>query len=328
MSQVKNPRCEIQIIGETTITINDRNEDASKDLYVDFSIDKDIEEEANEAELTIYNLSEKTRKQLVDSTNQSTPIEIYLTPYSSQNHSLVFKGEIETVKNRFDRPGHSTMIVATSQNENHRSFYFDRTYEAGTLIGTIVNDMVDAIGLPRGDFATVPTEKLLFAESFSGPAFPILRRYALNFGIYAYIIDGKLNFTDVYEITAPTQFEITSDILLSSPEDTTRIDRQRIDIETSALMRNVSANAKKVSNKKRLKTIRRVGGSEYVNYEAVDKIIEGKDFELFLQPGIDPDTIVEYSNTQYRVQRVSHYGNNYAGDWITAIETDLYKVLS
>lgn len=325
MTTILNPRIELQIIGDETIVINDRGQDSSLDLYIDFDIDKDLDEESNEATLTIHNLSDTTRAKLVDSTNQYAPIEIYLTPYTSTEHVLAFKGEIETVKNKFMRPGHETSIVCTSQNENHRSFYFGKTYSKGTTIEDILNDMIAEINLPKGDISTLPSDKILFGESFSGPAFPILRRYAHDLGYYAYVLDGTLNLTDLYEHPSPTNHEITSDQLLSSPEETTRIDRAKIDIKTSALFRNVSANAKRIKYKKALKQIKQFGGSEYVEYEAVDKIIEGLDFEIFLQPDINPDNIVEYNNTKYRVQSVSHYGNNYAGDWTTSIESDFYS---
>lgn len=325
MTVLKNPRVEIKVYSTDTITINNRDDDPDETVFVDFEIEKSLDEEPNSATLHIYNLNESTRQLLVNSEDQFAPIEIYITPGGlPEKFVLAFGGEIETVENHFINPGHETVIRCTSQQENHRSFPFSATYKKGTLISDIVDDMITAVNLPRGEIESIPDTEILISESFSGPAFPILQRYVFDMGYYAYITDGKLSVTDAEERANPTVTEINPDLFLSYAEPTKRVDKTAITMKTVTTARDVNPFAKQ--RRKRTKDTKIVGENDYATYQAIDKTIEGINFLMLCLPGVNPDDIIPYDEKLFRVKQVRHSGStDFGGDWETEIEADVYE---
>lgn len=323
--KIKNPRIEIKIFATDTITINDREQSQDDDLFVDFDIEKTLDDEPNTATLVIYNLNESTRANLVNSEEQYAPIEVYITPGGLPDKFVfAFGGEVDTVTNAFTNPGHETVIQCTSQQENHRSLPFSKTYKKGVRIGNIVNDMIDAVNLPRGNIESIPDTEILISESFSGPAFPILQRYVFDLGMYAYIIDGKIHITDIYEIANPTVVDINPDFFLTNAEQTKRVDKMTIAMKTVTENRAVNPFAKQ--RRKKRKDTKVVGENDYATYQAIDKTIEGIRFTMLCLPDVNPDDIIPYNDSLYRVKQVYHSGStDFGGDWNTEIEADVYE---
>lgn len=327
VTKIKNPRVEVKVYSDETITINDRAEDVDDDLHVDVEIEKTLKEDPNDATITIYNLNESYRKKLSDSSDQYAPIEVYMTPGGEpEKFVLAFNGEIDTVKNRFLNPGHETVIHCTSQQENHRSLPFSKTYKKGTKISAIVSDMVNAVNLPKGNIADIPNTEILISESFSGPAFPLLQRYVFDMGMYCYITDGRLSITDSEEIQNPTITSINPDFFTSDPEQTSRVDKAAIAQKTVTESRNVNSFAKQPRRKKRTKTTKIIGENDYTSYDAIDKTIEGIEITHLLLPALNPDDIFPYNDKLYRVKQVYHFASNgFSGPWETDIEADIYE---
>jgi hypothetical protein len=323
--KIKNPRIEIKIFATETITINDRSQDPDEDLFIDCEIEKSLDEEPNTATLTIYNLNESTQQNLVNSEEQWAPIEIYITPGGlPEKFVFAFGGEIETVENLFVNPGHETTIHCVSQQENHRTLTFRNTYKKGTRIGDIVNDMIEAVNLPRGNIESIPNTEILISESFSGPAFPILQRYVFDMGMYAYIIDGKIHITDAYEIANPTVSSLNPDLFVTHPEPTKRIDKMAIAMKTVTESRDVNPFAKR--RKRKTKETKVVGKNDYVAYQAIDKTIEGIHFITLCAPDVNPDDIIPYDDKLFRVMKISHdVSTDFGGEWNTEIEADVYE---
>ncbi|MCP4539027.1 MAG: hypothetical protein GY832_17975 [Chloroflexi bacterium] len=324
MVQLVNPRMTVKVFGIEDISISDP--------FMEFDITKDLDEEPNEAEVYIYNLSEGTRQAIQNAYNQSAPIEIHLTPSGVDELVMAFRGEIDAVKSRPTRPGWETYLRCTSQKDNHRAFFVDqKTFKKGTPIADIVNFFVDTIGLPK-IMDTIPTTGILLSESFSGPAFPLLRRYCDDLGMYAYILDGVLHVSSIYDVLDPTVYTIDKTHLLATPEPTTRTDDEAVQMKTifEAVSPDIVAKQNR-RRKKRSKTIKVFGENDYADYTAVDTLIEGMDFECLLQPDVQPDQIVG-TNTdaldglEYRVTEVNHRGTTEDfSEWTTELKTDLYE---
>lgn len=329
VTQIKNPRVEIKVYQDETLVLNDRTVSVDDDLHIDFEIEKSLNEEPNDATITIYNLNEATRSKLVDSSNQYSPIEIYITPGGfPETFVLAYSGEVNECRNHFLNPGHETVLWCTSEQENHRSLFFNKEYEAGTSYRTIIDDMITAINLPRGFIETIPDQEILMSESFSGPAFPILQRYVFDMGLYAYILDGKILITDREEHGNPTVFNINEDFLLQTPQATSRVDKQTIMQRTVTQARSVNPFARQRKRRKKTKTTKVNGDNGYTEYEATDKTIEGMDFTILCIPGVQPDDIIPYDNRLFRVRQLMHYGDNYGGSWTTELTTDVYDDLT
>lgn len=324
-----NPRIEIDVVSDVRFTI--------KDLHIDFEIHKDLSEEPNECELTIYNLGPSTRAMLSNSLLQSTPIEVYLTPAGKAEKIATplridmvktFRGEIDDVRHRRARPGYETRIVATSQKENHRAFMFGpKTYAKGTPASLIIADLVLAVGLtPAIDPATLPATPILIAQTLSGPAFPLLQKFCYDVGLYAYINDGVCYVTSTYSPPRPNPKFLFRAYFLESPSLTTRLDE--MDIEMRTIVEATTINPFAALRKKKNKRAKVVGANDYIEYQAVEKEIAGVDYTLLLQPDLNPDDLVtpvdylELIGKIGRIREVSHYGDNHGGDWTTEALTD------
>jgi hypothetical protein len=289
------------------------------------SISKDLSDEPNEAVIEIYNLNSDTRTAVKAAADQYAPIEIGVSPLHSADPVTAFVGEIETVVNRATRPGFATRVRALAQKRAHRAAYVSqKTYAAGTPKADIVNDLVTAIGLPS-EIDTIPTTGILLGQSFSGAAFPILQRFVFDFGMFCYIDNGVLHITNVYDPPNPTVVEITENMLITEPQETTRRDARDTALFTVANMTNIEPGRKKKRRKKQ-KTLRKelisdllarnvenvLDGSDYVEIEAVDITVPGIELECFAIPNLAPDHLItlDGGETHYRVFETEMYGDD------------------
>jgi len=324
MTNLVNPKMEIRVFGVTDFTLR-------APLFMDYEINKDLEEEPNEAVIRIYNLGESNRRKLVDKANQEAPVEIWLTPSGLDELVLAYRGEIDTVESRPTRPGFTTTINCTSQKENHRARFIDKkTFAKGTSIWTILDFFIDEINLPRGKIDDFPDTGILLSQSFSGPSYPMLQRYAFDLGMYAYILDGKIHVTSIYEPPDLTVYKFTTSQLLTSPEPTTRQDERHVEMKTIVESTRIDPFRKKRKRRKKKMFKKVFGANDYVEYEAVDKLVHGMNFNLLLQPNVQPDTLINIQsdalkNRIFRVIEVNHHGETEVfEDWTTELVTDEY----
>lgn len=318
MTEHVNQKISVIIRGDTDIDLTEMEKSIE-------SISKDLSDEPNEAVIEIYNLNPDTRAAVKAAADQYTPIEIGVSPLHSADPIIAFVGEIETVVNRATRPGFVTRIRALAQKRAHRAAYVSqKTYAAGTPKSDIVNDLVEAIGLPS-EIDTIPTTGIILGHSFSGVAFPILQRFVYDFGMFCYIDNGVLHITNVYDPPNPTLIEITDNMLITEPQETTRRDARDTSLFTVTNMTNIEPDRKKKRRKKK-KTLRKelvadllarnvenvLEGSDYVEIEAVDTTVPGIELECFAIPNLAPDHIItlDGGDTHYRVCETELYGDD------------------
>jgi hypothetical protein len=324
MPRLINPRYQLKIFGDETFTF--------EDYYHEHDVEKDLEEEPNRAQVIISNLKDATRGKLVDAANQSAPVELYLTPSGVNDLVLAFKGEFDTSESIFGRPGYESVLSLLSQQNNHRARYIDtKTFAKGTPINDVVSFLIDQTGLPRGRVDELPYQGILFSESLSGPAYPLLRKYAFDLGRYAYILDGTINVTSIHIPQVPNVKQINPGYLLDKPAPTKRNDRRQIEMDTKAVLFNKDIFTKvKRKRKKSLTDTKVPGRTDYVEYQAVDVEVEGISLPCFCIPDLQPDDIInvpteELGSRLWRVQTVRHYGNSETfSDWSTHVEADAY----
>lgn len=282
------------------------------------SISKDISSEPNEASLEIYNLNPDTRAAIKDAADRNAPIEIGISPLGSSDTVMAFKGEIETAMNRAARPGFVTRICAQSQKRAHRAAYVtQQTYTAGTPKSDIVGDLLKVINLPtsKKDLEAIPTTGILLAHSFSGPAFPILRRLVFDFGMYCYIDDGVLRITHVYEPLNTTIIEISEGMLVTEPQDTMRSDARKISRQTVSEMNGTASTAQQKGRKKAAVDRKEPGSNDYVEIKAIDTVVPGIELECFAIPNLAPDHLITLDDgkTHYRVFETELSGDDLRG---------------
>jgi hypothetical protein len=344
MAQLQNPEIEIIVYGlEETFSIKDA------DMFV--RIYKDLSSEPNEAEIQISNLKVETQDKFQNAADQTTPIEIYLTPAGQTNLALAFKGEIEEAYTEQERsePGVETFINCTSQKQQTRDAYFEKTYAAGTPRSQIVGDLIEAIGVPVGIVEGLPSGTVEFesfsgtasgdygdiaiSESFSGPAFPILQQYVFDLGMYCYILDGKIYVSSVSQPESPNVKNLEKHFLRNRPQKTKRTEDLAIEMKTIAEASGLPLfKGKRSRKKKKKKQAKIVGANDYVDYTAVDKTVMGLKIEAFLLPDFQPDdvlTIPDYEflgDKKYHVQSIEMVASTGidGGDWDMYLDTDDY----
>ncbi len=331
MSQVINPRTEIRLFGVDELIISKATPSTDKYLYIDHDIRKDFEDEPNEAELMIYNLAESTRKRISDFANQSAPVEIFLTPSGVDELVRAFKGEIDWAGHRSQRPGYETRIMCTSQKEQHRSVFINqKTFAAGTPAADIITFFINEIGMPSETITPLPAVPILRAESFNGPAFPLLRRYVQYMGLHCFITDGVLKIASVHAPQNPMVYPLEKRLMLEDPEETTRIDLEDVELKINSEFSKKDPKAAR-RRKRKTKKSKIVGKSDYVEYEAMDKTIHGINIEMLCQPDRQPDDVIslpEYpalASRLFRIRDLHHYGDNYGGEWTSTFNCDEYE---
>lgn len=320
--QLKNPKAKISVrIDGAFVDIED------SDLY--FSIDKDLSEEPNEAEFIIHNLKADTRGMLSEAARQEAPVEFYATTIKEPEgaYKLSFAGEIDNVKHDNLRPGFETRILCTSQKRNHREFWFQKTYSSGTFADEIISDLLDAIGLPKGNAWESSRDSILLSKTFAGPAYELLQRFMFDRAMYCYIMDGKIYSSLVSVAPSGIVKSMNDYVMAGDPEEVVRSARNLIEMKTVIEVTGRLPDALKANSRRkrrRKKNIETYGKNDYVQYEAVEQDIPGYIFPLFHQPDINPDDIIGYGGLLYRTIKVHHEGQTFGGQWDTTITTDIY----
>jgi hypothetical protein len=342
MSNVRNNTIQVIIDADDLIVI--------QDLVIEFNVIKDLDEEPNEATITVYNLEAEKRNRIIDPTVQDIPVSLYISQGDSDELVLLFSGEIDRVENQATKPGYATTLHCMSQKEHHRAKYIDKkTYATGTPYSQIVDDFLSVIDMPS-EKLEIPQTGIGMSYSFSGPAFKLLQRFVYGLGMFCYILDGVIYISSVYEPATPVAYEIARSSLLEAPMSTERVDSKDVELRTVIDTVNIDPFAKERKRKKRITKIKygdkgkkRVVKREVVDtssepsevtatFDAVDSVITGADFMIIADPNIQPDYLVALSDdfeTKYRVKEVNTYGDNWGGDWTTELKCDdFYDYLS
>lgn len=338
MTQIQNHKVQVVVDADAQLIIDE--------LVIEFDVTKDLEDEPNEATITIHNLEASKRNIVLDPTYQDLPVDLYITPHlanpkEEQEFVLAFRGEIDRVENIALRPGYATVLHCMSQKEQHRSKYIDgKTYAAGTTYRQMVDDFLAVIDMPS-EALEMPDTGIRKARSFTGPAYEILQQVVYDIGYKAYIRDGVLYISSVYEPYAPNQYTLSRNVLIEPPKSTERVDSDDIEMRTVVDTTALDPFAKDRKRKKRFtkikygdkgkkKVVRREvqespdeGGT--VTFDAIDAVITGADFHAFADPTVQPDylvSLVDDPDTKYRVREVRLWGDNDGGDWDMLLKTD------
>jgi hypothetical protein len=278
-----------------------------------------------------------------------------------QGHDI--ENRVDNAKTRDLRPGDELHISCESQKRSHRYLPIEKNFAKGTRIDEIINYFLDVIDLPQqvnipaatlklegisADqiAAGLPQTGILAPQSFSGPAFPTLRRYCYDLGLYCWICDGIIHISSIYDPQDQQIIEIDLANVLLEPEETTRTDDRWVMQQTIVESTNIDPLRKKVRRKKKRRIKVRLGKGDsfyytptpeapnegdYTEYVAVDTTVYGMNFDLNMDPRINPDSLLrinspELKNKLWRAQRVFISANNERFDeWDMQVEADAYE---
>lgn len=157
---------------------------SSEKLDIDFRIPFDDDMEANEAEITVYNLSDSTIKQL----KKGAAISVE-AGYTGDT-GVIFTGYISKVSTSHDGPDKSTSILALDDYKEHTIESI--TFAAGTKASTILNALVKKTGIPVAVFKMRRDYTYTDAETVDGDLMECIKKYADVCGVSVYVSKGKI----------------------------------------------------------------------------------------------------------------------------------------
>jgi hypothetical protein len=326
MSTVINPDIRVRV--ETIFgDVWDSAEEPVR-LDIDIEVTKDLSGEPNQAVIQIYNLNADTIAILTAGGDPN--IEIWFNMYGETALTSCFVGEIVNCYTTEEHPGSATNIICESQRYHCRDKYVTLNYENGTAFSLIVDALTEAIGLPVQS-CKIPGMNILSAMALTGPAFLNLQQLLKTAGMFVYIVDGVLYISSVFEPPTDTIVEIKNSMLTAQPQPTTRRDVRDLWYTLSLNNAGAADAANNFSiNKDKIKRVSKRQALDknrtLVQVDAVDTDITGRSFELLGIPNLQPDTIVQIEDdaAYYRVQRLSHRGNNRDGV-ISSCQADAFE---
>ncbi len=161
-------------------------------LRITFKITKTNKARGNTATCAIYNLSPINRKTILTPNTKSgapqTKIEIR-AGYGTES-KLIFTG-VGTASTQWDAPNYVSTVVA-NDSFGISSAPFENIYPKNYLVDTIIDDLIRAVGLPRGTVEKIGAA-LKQSRSFSGMAESQFEDLASTYGFTFDIQNGKVN---------------------------------------------------------------------------------------------------------------------------------------
>lgn len=181
------------------------------DIECEIPFDDDIE--ANEVEITVYNLSKTT----IQALKWNNPISV--TAGYKGDTGVIFNGFISKVTTKKDGIDKVTTIKAIDDTDLKERNLVEIAYKKGTKASYILKDLIGKIKLPLAVFKIRRDHTYKDATNVSGGLMENIKKYAEVCGISVYINKGKIyarHLTDGDNIN----FTVNVDTgLIGSPEE-------------------------------------------------------------------------------------------------------------
>lgn len=177
---------------------------SNEDLDFEFEIPFDDDTEANEAEIVIYNLADKT----IGAIKKNATITI--SAGYGKDTGIIFSGYISKKTTRWEENDRVTVIYAIDNNGKKETTLTELTFGSGTKASTILKKLVERVGLPLAVFKTKRDHTYKDKVTVSGGLMDNIKKYAQICGVSAYICKSKIY---VCPLTYGTQytFYLTAD---------------------------------------------------------------------------------------------------------------------
>jgi hypothetical protein len=174
-----------------TITVGGGDDSTTPSLRVVAEIHKDLQKDPNNSELTIYNLSPKTRGSL-----QTKGVKVTVEAgYAATGVSRIFIGDARTVDHVREGVDWLTKIRLGDGERSLRFARLSRSWSPGTGAGDVLRDLANATGLQVGNIPdTVANVTVGFDQGYSvqGPVMRSIDRLAKSIGYTVSVQDQTL----------------------------------------------------------------------------------------------------------------------------------------
>ena len=182
---------------------------SSETLDVEFDVPFDDDMEPNEADITVYNLSDNTIKQLKKGAALS--IEAGYTG----DTGVLFSGYIRKVQTVHEDADKVTIIYAQDDIKDHTMQSI--TFAAGSKASYILRELIKKTGIPIAVFKVRRDHTYKDAETIEGDLMENIGKYAKVCGISVYVSKGKIYARHIKEAD-DVNFNVSSDTgMIGSP---------------------------------------------------------------------------------------------------------------
>ncbi len=183
----------------------------SNDLDLEFTVKFDDDMQPNDAEITIYNLSNNTRNQF----KKGEKISI-IAGYKGDT-GIVFVGYITKVQTKQENADIVTTIKCLDDVKDHT--ITEITYSAETKASTILYDLLKKTGTPIEVFKMRRDWTYTDEEKVDGDLMESIKKYSDVCGVSTYVKNGRIYSRYITE-GDNTYFELSADTgLIGSPEE-------------------------------------------------------------------------------------------------------------
>lgn len=202
-------------------------------LAIEFRVLRTIKPEPNKASVTIYNLSDEHRAQLLkrnrpgQSAANLVGVPVRIEAGYQDNTSIIFQGDLRSVSSQLDDVQWKTTVSGDDGGRSWREASISQTFTAGTPYSTVLDQVARALGVGLGNVtsseagATVSGigSSLPHTMTFSGSAVKALERVVKSLGLTWSIQNGVLQILPKGTPLKVQAFRITpTSGLVGSPE--------------------------------------------------------------------------------------------------------------
>ena len=158
----------------------------NKEIDMEFTIPFDDDTEANEAEITIYNLTSATINAM------SPDVPISLTAGYGKDVGVIFSGYISRKRTFWENGSRKTMINAIDHNGKRDRTLSALSFGEGTNASVILKRLLEEVGLPIAVFDVRRDHTYKDKVSVDGGLMENIKKYAGICGIVAYVCKSKI----------------------------------------------------------------------------------------------------------------------------------------
>lgn len=190
---------------------------SNENLDLEFTIPFDDDTEANEAEFTIYNLTDKT----INAIKKNATITIQAG--YGKDTGIIFSGKVSKKKTCWQDNDKVTTIFAIDNNGKKETSITNLSFAKGSKASRILKKLVERVGLPVAVFKTSRDHTYKDKVTIDGGLMDNIKKYAQICGVVAYVCKSKiyvcplsygtndtLNLTADTGLLSVTEFEETN----------------------------------------------------------------------------------------------------------------------
>lgn len=202
-TEVKGQYGQTVIIQSGNVTIR------NTELDCEFSTSFDDNTQADNAEITIYNLSNNTINGFVNKA------KITITAGYGKDTGVIFEGYITSKRTYWESIDKVTVIRALDDGKRYNQSVESISYAAGTKASYILKDLAGRVGLPIAVFKTTRDYTYTDEVTVDGGLSDAIKQYAEVCGVSAYICKSKLYIRPLND-GDNTRFKLSADTGLLS----------------------------------------------------------------------------------------------------------------